>query len=86
MIPVHVLNILKNKTLKADYFVQMVAEWKPPGGRMISVCGCNVTQIVCASGPVLFYLEVKEGELTPVADTTLEHEVACIDLTPLDDR
>jgi len=52
---------------------------------MISVCGCNVTQIVCASGPVLFYLEVKEGELTPVADTTLEHEVACIDLTPLDD-
>lgn len=63
----------------------MVDEWKPPGGRMISVCGCNLTQVVCAAGPALFYLEVKDGSLSPVSDTTLEHEVACIDVTPLED-
>jgi len=64
---------------------QMVDEWKPPGGRMISVCGCNLTQVVCAAGPAIFYLEVKDGSLAAVADTTLEHEVACIDVTPLED-
>ena len=63
----------------------MVDEWKPPGGRMISVCGCNLTQVVCAAGPAIFYLEVKDGSLAAVADTTLEHEVACIDVTPLED-
>ena len=52
---------------------------------MISVCGCNLTQVVCAAGPALFYLEVKEGDLTQVSETTLEHEVACIDITPLED-
>jgi len=64
---------------------QMVDEWKPPGGRMISVCGCNASQVVCAAGPALFYLEVKDGSVVAVADTTLEHEVACIDVTPFED-
>ena len=47
--------------------------------------GCNLTQVVCAAGPAIFYLEVKDGSLAAVADTTLEHEVACIDVTPLED-
>ncbi len=42
---------------------------------MISVCGCNVGQVVCATGPILFYLEVKDGKLQQSGDTTLEHEV-----------
>ena len=45
--------------------------------------GCNKSQIVCAAGPILFYLEVKKGELSQAGDTTLEHEVACIDITPI---
>ena len=53
---------------------------------MISVCGCNFSQIVCAAGPVLFYIEVKDGKLVQAADTTLEHEVACIDITPLNEE
>ena len=56
----------------------MVDEWKPPGGRMISVCGCNASQVVCAAGPALFYLEVKDGSVVAVADTTLEHEVRMV--------
>ncbi len=52
---------------------------------MISVCGCNGAQIVCATGPILFYIEVKDGKLAQRGDTTLEHEVACIDITPLNE-
>lgn len=59
------------------------SEWSPPGGRVISVTGCNFSQVVCAAGPILFYLEVKDGQLAQSGDTTLEHEVACIDITPL---
>ena len=34
------------------------SEWKPPSNRVISVTGCNRSQVVCAAGPVLFYIEV----------------------------
>ena len=40
---------------------------------------------MCAAGPALFYLEVGEGKLSLAADTSMEHEVACIDVTPLGD-
>ena len=46
-----------------------VDKWFPPGAKLISVCGCNSGQVLVASG----------------SDTTLEHEVACIDLSPLDE-
>ena len=59
--------------------------WAPPGGKLISVCGCNSGQILAASGSVLFYLEISvAGKLVLAGDTSLEHEVACIDLSPLD--
>ena len=62
------------------------SEWKPPGDRLVSVCGCNGRQVVCASGPALFYLEVSdEGEMVLKGDANMEHEVACIDVTPLDE-
>ena len=38
--------------------------------------------MVCAAGPILFHLEVKEGKIVQSGDTTLEHEIACIDITP----
>ena len=65
---------------------QLVDEWKPPGGRVISVTGCNDSQVVCAAGPIIFYIEVKEGKLEQSSDKTLEHEIACIDITPLNDK
>ena len=32
------------------------------------------------------FLQVKEGKLVQSSDTTLEHEIACIDITPLNDN
>lgn len=36
-------------------------------------------------GSVRFYLEGQSGKLMLAGDTTLEHEVACIDLTPIEE-
>ena len=55
------------------------SEWSPPGqARVISVTGCNHSQVVCAAGPILFHLEVRDGKLVQNGDTTLEYEIACI--------
>jgi len=64
---------------------QCVDTWSPPGNKLISVCGCNSSQILVACGSVLFYLELSNGKLVLSGDTTLEYEVACIDLSPMDD-
>uniref|UniRef100_A0A4W4DSG3 DNA damage-binding protein 1 n=1 Tax=Electrophorus electricus TaxID=8005 RepID=A0A4W4DSG3_ELEEL len=48
----------------------LVSEWKEPQGRNISVAACNSTQVVLAVGRELCKLE-------------MEHEVACLDITPL---
>ncbi len=41
------------------FFYDFLSEWIPTSGRSISVTGCNQSQVVCAIGPSLYYLEVK---------------------------
>ncbi|KAJ8344225.1 hypothetical protein SKAU_G00315540 [Synaphobranchus kaupii] len=61
----------------------LVSEWKEPQGRNISVAACNSTQVVLAVGRVLYFLEIHRGELKQISFTEMEHEVACLDITPL---
>ncbi|XP_023326230.1 DNA damage-binding protein 1 [Eurytemora carolleeae] len=63
----------------------LVDLWNPPGGKQISVCGTNGSQVLVACGSVLFYLEVQSNKLALRGDCTLEFEVACIDLTPIEE-
>ncbi|PNF36443.1 DNA damage-binding protein 1 [Cryptotermes secundus] len=62
---------------------QLLHEWKPPSEKTISVVACNVTQVLCAAGSDLYYLEICEKELVQKGQASLEHEVACLDVTPL---
>lgn len=89
---------------------QLVSEWKQPLEKSISVVACNQTQVICATGSDLYYLEITEGALVQKGyikshtelfislyfglishltgrilfrHVTLEHEVACLDITPL---
>ncbi|XP_056322413.1 DNA damage-binding protein 1 isoform X2 [Danio aesculapii] len=64
----------------------LVSEWKEPQGRNISVASCNNTQVVLAVGRVLYYLQILSGELKQISSTEMEHEVACLDITPLGER
>ena len=64
---------------------QCVDTWYTPSAMIISVCGCNAGQVLVASGNHLFYLEITGGKLVLVGNIMLEHEVACIDLSPLDE-
>ncbi|KAM9764827.1 DNA damage-binding protein 1 isoform 2-T2 [Menidia menidia] len=61
----------------------LVSEWKEPQGRNISVAACNHTQVVLAVGRALYYLQILAGELKQINSTEMEHEVACLDITPL---
>uniref|UniRef100_H3G8E6 DNA damage-binding protein 1 n=1 Tax=Phytophthora ramorum TaxID=164328 RepID=H3G8E6_PHYRM len=58
--------------------------WSPPSGSRITVAAANPTQVVVAtSGGVLVYLEVENGQITEKTKATMEHEIACVDITPL---
>ncbi|XP_033123862.1 DNA damage-binding protein 1-like [Anneissia japonica] len=61
----------------------LVAEWKAPSGKNISVASCNSVQVVCAVGSDLFYLEIYSGELKQISFVQMEHEVSCLDITPI---
>ncbi|TRY96321.1 hypothetical protein DNTS_021823 [Danionella cerebrum] len=61
----------------------LVSEWKEPEGKNISVASCNNTQVVLAVGGVLYYLQILRGELKQISSAQMEHEVACLDITPL---
>ncbi|KFP83830.1 DNA damage-binding protein 1, partial [Apaloderma vittatum] len=63
----------------------LVSEWKEPNGKNISVASCNSNQVVVAVGRALYYLEIRPQELRQISCTEMEHEVACLDITPLGD-
>ncbi|XP_019874533.2 DNA damage-binding protein 1 [Aethina tumida] len=65
----------QNKTL--------LAEWKPPTDSIISVVACNQTQIAVSTGSDLYYIEIHPNELILKGLTTLDVEIACLDISPL---
>ncbi|XP_007885606.1 DNA damage-binding protein 1 isoform X2 [Callorhinchus milii] len=62
----------------------LVSEWKEPNGKNVSVASCNSSQVVVAVGRVLYYLEIHPVELRQISSIEMEHEVACLDITPLE--
>jgi DNA damage-binding protein 1 len=65
----------QNKTL--------LAEWKPPSDKNIGVVACNTSQIIVSTGSILYYIEIHQNELIMKGTTTLDVEVACLDISPL---
>nr|CAI5832421.1 unnamed protein product [Callosobruchus analis] len=61
----------------------LVAEWKPPNDKSISVVACNTAQLVLSTGSAVYYLEIQPNELIMKGNTTLDVEVACLDISPL---
>ncbi|CAH1116723.1 unnamed protein product [Phaedon cochleariae] len=61
----------------------MSAEWKAPTEKNISVVACNSCQVIVSTGSALYYLEIHPNELILKGNTTLDVEVACLDITPL---
>ena len=49
--------------LLSDSTGRLLSEWRPPGGRHISVVTANRSQLACAVGSELFYLEIESGEV-----------------------
>ncbi|XP_065081415.1 DNA damage-binding protein 1 [Ochlerotatus camptorhynchus] len=64
----------------------MICEWKPPDDKRISVVACNSCQMVCATACDIYYIEIEAGKLVHKSTVTLDYEVACLDISPLDDN
>lgn len=64
----------------------LICEWKPNNDSRISVVACNSSQLVCASACDIYFIEIKDGELVQRSQTTLPHEVACLDISLLDSK
>jgi len=59
----------------------LLSEWKHESSRNISVATCNGLQIALAAGRELYYIEIEDQNLSEISKTTLEHEVACLDIS-----
>lgn len=64
----------------------MICEWKPPDDKRIGVVACNSCQMVCATACDIYYIEIEAGKLVHKSTVTLEYEVACLDISPLDEN
>ncbi|KAF7990593.1 hypothetical protein HCN44_000398 [Aphidius gifuensis] len=63
---------------------KVVSIWQPDNKRTISVVACNGKQVLCATGNDLYYMEIIDEKIIAKGTTILEHEVACLDISPLD--
>lgn len=64
----------------------MICEWKPPDDKRIGVVACNSSQLVCATARDIYYIEIEAGKLVHKSTVTLDYEVACLDISRLDDN
>lgn len=65
--------------------LELVAQWPDQGNASITVAAANLSQVVIAErGGKVYYLEISRGKLTQRGVARLEHEVACLDITPLE--
>ncbi|TDH74292.1 uncharacterized protein CCR75_001185 [Bremia lactucae] len=61
--------------------------WTPPVDSRITIAAANPTQLVVAiSGGVLVYLVVDNARIIEQTNVTMAYEIACIDVTPLQDQ
>mmetsp|Transcript_5262 Transcript_5262/g.15983 ORF Transcript_5262/g.15983 Transcript_5262/m.15983 type:complete len:1099 (+) Transcript_5262:49-3345(+) len=58
------------------------ARWSPPGGGRISVCGATASHVAIACGADVWYLGLGGAAIEVVSHTKLEHDVACLSMTP----
>eukprot|EP00743_Colponemidia_sp_Colp-15_P005247 GILK01005646.1.p1 GENE.GILK01005646.1~~GILK01005646.1.p1 ORF type:complete len:1143 (+),score=205.41 GILK01005646.1:93-3431(+) len=79
------LQISENSVrLVATETFQLVHQWVPPSGLKINVGTANASQVVVATGGGnLVYLEITDKSIREVSHCKLEHEIACINVTPL---
>ena len=66
-----------------SHTLQTVSEWKPATGERIDHVGCNKTQCVVSDGNVITYLSIEGGHIKQISRVELDHDVACVDITPL---
>eukprot|EP01112_Ceratiomyxa_fruticulosa_P020970 TRINITY_DN7283_c0_g1_i2.p1 TRINITY_DN7283_c0_g1~~TRINITY_DN7283_c0_g1_i2.p1 ORF type:complete len:1042 (-),score=227.88 TRINITY_DN7283_c0_g1_i2:442-3567(-) len=58
--------------------------WSPPQGSSINLASCNKSQVLISiGGNTVIYLEIQGTEFKEISRKVLEHEIACLDVSPL---
>lgn len=60
----------------------VTSEWVPPSGSITQACA-NATQVLVATGSKLFFFSVEAGFLNLASSRSMEHEVSCLNIRPL---
>lgn len=64
--------------------LDLICEWRPPSDKNISTASGNqAEQLVVAVGRDLYYLEIHGDQVQEINHTSMPHEVACVDISPL---
>lgn len=69
---------------ETDFSCCLVDEWKLDQNELISVASANLNEALIACRSTLVYIQIKDKKLKHVKSVSLEHEIACLDLSPLD--
>jgi DNA damage-binding protein 1 len=78
------LQVVQGEVLLLDATTREAkARWSPPDGKRISVCGPSTSHVAVACGSEVWYLALSGGAIVEAGQTVLEHDVACLDITPV---
>lgn len=63
----------------------LITQWRPSGDKRISVVTCNPAgaQLAVACGRDLYFLAMENHQIVVKGNSTLDYEVACVDITPI---
>ena len=65
----------------------MANKWAPQDNSKINVASCNSNQILIGTGGGnLIYFEINGSDLKQTSQQKLEHEIACVNINPFDDK
>lgn len=65
---------------------ELLDNWILPSKNGIYKVNNNHDQVVCADGKILYFFEIQSGKIALVKETILEAEIACFDITPLNQK
>ncbi|KAI9493741.1 mono-functional DNA-alkylating methyl methanesulfonate N-term-domain-containing protein [Zychaea mexicana] len=74
------------RLIKSNVAGELVSEWQPPSGEVITVAAANATQCVVSHGNgTLVYIQVAGDGLSEKSSKKFESEISCLDISPVDD-
>lgn len=67
---------------RSECKLKVVSSWSPEDDQLISLGTANTHQVLVAVRNELFYFKINDGALDLAKSVKLDHEIACLDISP----